>query len=335
MAGIGTCHLRADALVSVRHLTVSYRTRRGVDVQAVSDVSFDILDGETVGLVGESGCGKSTCARALLQYVPTTEGTLEFDGTDLTTLNAASLRHTRIRLQMVFQDPIASLNPRRTVEDIVGEGLRVWGMGARAERQRRVQEVMESVGLTYDPALKRRPGQFSGGQCQRISIARSLVLEPKVLVCDEPVSALDVSVQAQILNLLSDMRNRYSLTMLFITHDLAVMQHVSDRAVVMYAGRVCEVGTPSILRSSAAHPYTKALLDAAPIPDPTTRRRRETPPASGVHEITLTSHEHPSGCRYRLRCPLAVDQCGSEVPLMRELAPDHYVACHRATSTPD
>ncbi|MFO1537775.1 MAG: ABC transporter ATP-binding protein, partial [Actinomycetota bacterium] len=273
MAGRGTAHLRDPeaSLLRVEHLVVEFPVgRTGLVVNAVSDVSLDILEGETLGIVGESGCGKSTTGRAVMQLPPPKSGTVVYDGVELTVLKGEALRATRPRLQMIFHDPISSLNPRRTVRDIVREGLDIWGIGDKAARDAKVDEVLEAVGI--DPAnASRRPHEFSGGQCQRISIARAVVTEPKLIICDEPVSALDVSVQAQILNLLEDMKARYGLTLVFIAHDLAVVKNVSDRVMVMYLGKVCEVAAPDSLYASPAHPYTAALLAAIPVPDPGVR----------------------------------------------------------------
>src|SRR3954467_13834903 len=274
MAGYGTAHLRseADTLLRVENLVVEFPAgRRGLKVNAVTDVSLDVKPGETLGLVGESGCGKSTTGKAIMQLPPPRGGSVVFDGTDLTSLHGDNLRRIRTKIQMIFQDPISSLNPRRKVEDIISEGLRIWGIGTAAEREAKVDELMDAVGL--DPALQRgrRPHQFSGGQCQRISIARAVATDPKLNICDEPVSALDVSVQAQILNLLEAMKERYGLTLIFIAHDLAVVKNVSDRVVVMYLGKVCEVGTPDVIYQQPAHPYTRVLLDAIPVPDPSIR----------------------------------------------------------------
>src|SRR5690606_33257389 len=257
------------ALLRVNDLTVEFPAGRGLSVKAVSGISFDVKEGETLGLVGESGCGKSTTGRAVMQLPRPTSGTVHFDGTDMTSLKGEALRKTRTKLQMIFQDPISSLNPRRRVKDIIAEPLKVWGIGNDTERTERVREVLEAVGIDPDVAGEKRPHEFSGGQCQRISIARSLVLDPKLVICDEPVSALDVSVQAQILNLLEDMKARYGLTLIFIAHDLAIVKNISDRVAVMYLGKICEVGNPDDLYAQPAHPYTSALLASIPVPDPT------------------------------------------------------------------
>ena len=273
MAGIGKAHLRpaGEALLRVEDLVVEFPSGRGKKVHAVTEVNLDVLAGETLGLVGESGCGKSTTGKAIMQLPSPTSGQVIFDGTDLTALDNKELRQLRTRLQMIFQDPISSLNPRRRVEDIVAEGLDIWKTASGDERDKRVDEMLLTVGLDPKVVRGRRPHQFSGGQCQRISIARAVITEPQLIVCDEPVSALDVSVQAQILNLLEDMKARYGLTLIFIAHDLAVVKNISDRVAVMYLGRICEVGDPELLYSQPAHPYTAALLSAIPVADPEVR----------------------------------------------------------------
>ncbi|MEZ5204035.1 MAG: ATP-binding cassette domain-containing protein [Acidimicrobiales bacterium] len=325
MAGIRRCHLRpGGALLRVENLVVEFPSGRGQKVHAVTDVSLDVLEGETLGLVGESGCGKSTTGKAIMQLPSPTSGSVVFDGQDLTELEPKALRELRTQLQMIFQDPISSLNPRRRVEVIVAEGLDIWKVGSNEERDQKVDDMLLTVGL--DPAVVRgrRPHQFSGGQCQRISIARAVVTEPKLIVCDEPVSALDVSVQAQILNLLEDMKQRYGLTLIFIAHDLAVVKNISDRVAVMYLGRLCEVGDPDVLYAAPAHPYTAALLSAIPVPDPDVRPEdRHT--LGGEIPSPLSP---PSGCRFRTRCPRADDRCRDEVPQMTQVGDDHFVACH-------
>ncbi|GAA3820606.1 ATP-binding cassette domain-containing protein [Sphaerisporangium flaviroseum] len=322
MAGSGSAHLRpADQVVlRVQDLVVEFPAGGGRHVRAVSGVGFDVARGETLGIVGESGCGKSSTARALMQLPPPRAGSVRLDGVELTALRGEELRRTRRRLQMIFQDPISSLNPRRRVRDIVAEGTRVWGLGAG-----RVDEMLEAVGLDPATAAVRRPHEFSGGQCQRISIARALVPEPEVVICDEPVSALDVSVQAQILGLLEDLKERYRLTLVFIAHDLAVVKNISDRILVMYLGKVCELAPGSALVERPAHPYTRALLAAIP------RSGLNLPPAdrliSGEPPSPVTP---PSGCRFRTRCPKAAARCAAEEPVMRPLGGDRWVACHFA-----
>jgi peptide/nickel transport system ATP-binding protein len=325
MAGTGTAHLRDDddVLLRIEDLVVEFKTAGGV-VHAVSGISLDVREGETLGLVGESGCGKSTTGRAIMQLPAPTSGQVLFEGSDLAALTGQQLREIRTRLQFIFQDPISSLNPRRKVKDIVAEPLRIWKRGTDAEQKARVAEVLDAVGLDPGVASEKRPHQFSGGQCQRISIARSLVLEPKVIICDEPVSALDVSVQAQILNLLEDMKARYGLTLIFIAHDLAVVKNISDRVAVMYLGKICEVGSPDDLYATPAHPYTAALLRSIPVPDPTV-----PPVQSGLLTGDLPSPiDPPAGCRFRTRCPLAQERCALEEPVIRPVGDGHFVACH-------
>jgi peptide/nickel transport system ATP-binding protein len=311
-------------LLRVRDLSVEFRVPDGRTVHAVSGISFNIRQGETLGLVGESGCGKSSAARALMQLPPPTGGEVWFQGVDLAAQSGAALRRMRPHLQMIFQDPIASLNPRRKVADIVAAPLRVNRRLPEAEIGPRVAAMLEAVGLDPGLALDRRPHEFSGGQCQRISIARAVILEPALLICDEPVSSLDVSVQAQILNLLREMKARMGLTMLFISHDLAVVKNVSDRVAVMYLGRICELAPSETLYRAPAHPYTAALLSAIPLPDPT----QPLKPVQLTASDLPSPMDPPSGCRFRTRCPRAEPRCAAEVPLPREIAPDHQVACH-------
>jgi peptide/nickel transport system ATP-binding protein len=309
-------------LVKVENLVVEYAVG-GRTVHAVSDVSLEIAQGETLGLVGESGCGKSTLGRAVLRLRSAVSGRVTFDGEELTTMRPEALRKIRRRAQLIFQDPIASLNPRRRVGDIVAEPLVIAGYKDGKQRQQMVCDALSAVGL--DPALvvSRLPHEFSGGQCQRICIARALVLNPDFIICDEPVSALDVSIRAQILNLLEDMKARYGLTLLFIAHDLAVVKSVSDRVAVMYLGRLCEVGPSPQLFARPAHPYTALLIEAIPVPDPDVR------PAEGVAVGEPPSPiAPPSGCRFRTRCPRADQKCKDEVPELRPVAPGQYAACH-------
>ena len=325
MAGSGRAPLRQDPmLLSVENLVVEY----GVGhhrVHAVSDVSFDVRRGETLGLVGESGCGKSTLGRAVLQLARPKSGHVLFEGVDLAHESGEALRRLRRRLQLIFQDPIASLNPRRRVGDIVAEPLVIANTGDAASRVRRVREVLNAVGLDADLVMRRRPHEFSGGQCQRISIARALVLEPDLIICDEPVSALDVSIRAQILNLLEEMKARYGLTLIFIAHDLAVVKAVSDRVAVMYLGKLCEIGPAEQVFEQPAHPYTSVLLAAIPLPDPDAAL-----PESVAFGEPPSPIAPPSGCRFRTRCPMAQSRCASEEPVMREIRPSQFVACHFA-----
>ncbi len=315
----------ADLVVHFTRRTGLFGTRRET-VQAVNGVSFAIGRRETLGLVGESGCGKTTLARAVLRLVEPTSGTVRFDGSDLAALAPAELRRARRRLQIVFQDPYASLNPRMTIGRAVREGLEVHHIARGAEADRRVRALLEEVGLSAD-AADAYPHEFSGGQRQRAGIARALAVEPELLVCDEPVSALDVSVQAQVLNLLADLQARRGLSYLFISHDLAVVRHVAPRVAVMYLGRIVEEGPADALFTGPRHPYTQALLSAVPVPDPTTKRARIVlpgDPPSPVHP--------PQGCPFHPRCPHpAKDQtCLSLRPELEALAPGHRVACHKA-----
>ncbi|MFZ9675479.1 MAG: ABC transporter ATP-binding protein [Ilumatobacteraceae bacterium] len=326
MAGTGKAHLRpeGEALLRVEDLVVEFRIgRTGLKVNAVSGISFDVLRGETLGIVGESGCGKSTTGRAIMQLPRATSGSVVFDGRELTTLDKEEMREVRTKVQMIFQDPISSLNPRRKVRDIVMEPLNVWKRGSKDEQGAAVDKILEEVGIDPKRAGESLPHQFSGGQCQRISIARSLVLEPQLIICDEPVSALDVSVQAQVINLLEELKKAHGLTLIFIAHDLAVVKNISDRVAVMYLGKICEIGPSDGLYTKPAHPYTKLLLDSIPVPDPNVETRKvviEGEPPSPVNP--------PTGCRFNPRCPSASDRCRSEEPTMREIEPGHFVACH-------
>jgi peptide/nickel transport system ATP-binding protein len=314
--------LQNDPLLDVDNLIVEYPVGNRI-VHAVSGVSLQIARGETLGLVGESGCGKSTLGRAVLQLRRPTSGRVRFDGHDLTAMQGDTLRQMRRRVQLIFQDPIASLNPRRRIGDIIAEPLIISGVKDPARRKQLVDVVLSAVGL--DPALVagRLPHEFSGGQCQRISIARALVLNPEFIVCDEPVSALDVSIRAQILNLLEEMKARYGLTLLFIAHDLAVVKAVSDRVAVMYLGRLCEVGPSGQLFAKPAHPYTALLIEAIPMPDPDVRPAETVPVGEPPSPISP-----PSGCRFRTRCPRADQRCSDEVPELRAVAAGQLVACH-------
>lgn len=314
----------ADAFLTIDGLTVEYPLQGGRKVHAVTDFSAHVQKGETLGLVGESGCGKSSAARAVMQLPRPTAGRVHLNGEELTGLRGAALQAARRRFQMIFQDPIASLNPRMTIREIVSAPLDIAGIGTRAERTARVAAMLDTVGINADQAMDRRPHEFSGGQCQRISIARALILEPDLLVCDEAVSALDVSVQAQVLNLLERLKSEMGLTMLFISHDLAVVKHVSDRVAVMYLGRLCELADAETIYRSPVHPYTHALLSAVPEPDP------DAPP----HNIALVPGElpspiaPPSGCPFRTRCPHSSDLCAAQMPELTDHGAGHLVACH-------
>jgi peptide/nickel transport system ATP-binding protein len=311
-----------EPLLAVDDLVVEYPVGTKI-VHAVSGVSLQIARGETLGLVGESGCGKSTLGRAVLQLRRPTAGRVVFDGQDLTTMQGDALRQMRRRVQLIFQDPIASLNPRRKIGDIVAEPLVIAGVKDPKKREQLVHEVLSAVGLDPTIVMGRLPHEFSGGQCQRICIARALILNPEFIVCDEPVSALDVSIRAQILNLLEEMKGRFGLTLLFIAHDLAVVKAVSDRVAVMYLGRLCEVGPSEQLFASPAHPYTALLIEAIPVPDPDVRPTETVPVGEPPSPIAP-----PSGCRFRTRCARADTRCSTEVPELRAVAPGQLVACH-------
>ena len=317
-------------LLEVSGLAKHYPIRKGVvlarqigAVRAVDGVGFSLNRGETLALVGESGCGKSTTARLVMRLIEPSAGTIRFDGQDVTTASGTALRALRRRMQIVFQDPFASLNPRLTVGDAIAEPMAVHDMGNGAARQARVQELLSLVGLRPFHA-GRYPHEFSGGQRQRIGIARALSVRPDLLVCDEPVSALDVSIQAQVVNLLKDLQARFGLSYLFIAHDLAVVKHMADRVAVMYLGRLVEIAETRSLFAAPRHPYTEALLSAAPNPDPTRRRKR----------IVLTGDvpsplDPPSGCSFRTRCPYALPACAADRPPLRAVAPGHLTACIR------
>jgi len=326
MAGSGTAPLRDSSQVLLRatHLVRTYPSQGGLRVQALSDVSFDVARGETLGVVGESGCGKSTLARSLLMLPPPSSGEIRFAGESLTDKRGEQLRQLRPRLQMIFQDPLASLNPRQSVLEIVTAPLLVNGIGTPVERKTRVAEALHSVGLDVDVVGTRRPHELSGGQCQRVSIARALVLRPSLLICDEPVSSLDVSVQAQVINLLEAAKAAYALTMLFISHDLAVIKSISDRVMVMYLGKVCELGPVASIYSRPRHPYTAALLEAIPIADPELARRpRKLPSGETPSPLAI-----PSGCRFHTRCPKATDVCRQREPEIRGSEAQGHFACH-------
>ncbi|BBW98692.1 ABC transporter ATP-binding protein [Geobacillus icigianus] len=291
-------------------------------VKAVDDVTFTVYRGETLGIVGESGCGKSTTGRMLLRLIEPTDGSIVFEGKHVTALSKAELRRLRRDMQMIFQDPFASLNPRHTVEKILEEPLIVHRMGSKEERKRRVREMLEVVGLGSYHA-KRYPHQFSGGQRQRIGIARALMTHPKLIIADEPVSALDVSIQAQVLNLLEDLQRQFGLTYIFIAHDLGVVRHISDRVGVMYLGRMVELADSESLYESPKHPYTQALLSAVPIPDPDHKRERQL--LSG--DLPNPANP-PQGCAFHTRCAFCMDICREQRPEWREVTDGHYVACH-------
>jgi oligopeptide/dipeptide ABC transporter ATP-binding protein len=318
-------------LLEVKNLKVHFPVKHGVFsrvnawVKAVDDVSLTVAPGETVGLVGESGCGKTTLGRAIIRLLEPTGGSVTFEGEDITTLEGAALRERRRRFQMIFQDPVGSLNPRMTVGQIIGEALDIHHLVADEQaREQRIGRLLKDVGLDPQHA-QRYPHEFSGGQRQRIGIARALAVEPKLIVCDEPVSALDVSVQAQIINLLQDLQREHGLAYLFIAHDLAVVEHISHRVVVMYLGKVVESAESKAIINAPKHPYTQALLSAVPVVDPDSKRQRIVLPGDVPSPINP-----PSGCPFHPRCPVAEARCKTEVPALREITPGHFAACHLA-----
>jgi oligopeptide transport system ATP-binding protein len=318
-----------ETLLSVKNLKKHFAISSGVFsrthdyVHAVDGVSFDIGKGETLGLVGESGCGKSTTGRCILRLIEPTSGEVWFQGANVTRLGTDALRQLRRDMQIIFQDPYASLNPRLTVGAIIGEALQIHGLAkSRKALEERVVELLESVGLQPDH-LFRFPHEFSGGQRQRIGIARALAVEPKLVVCDEPVSALDVSIQAQVINLLEDLQEKFGLTYLFIAHDLSVVEHISSRVAVMYLGRVVEIAPSRALYDTPLHPYTEALLSAVPIPDPTVKRKRIMLQGDVPNPI-----RPPPGCHFHTRCPIAKPDCAQRDPELLEKRPGHWVACH-------
>jgi oligopeptide transport system ATP-binding protein len=317
-----------EKLLQVRNLKKHFALKRGffwgeaAKVHAVDGVSFDLLRGETLGLVGESGCGKSTTGRLILRLIEPTAGEVTFEGTSIFQAGKKDMRALRQRMQIIFQDPYSSLNPRMTVEQIVGEGIVIHKLcRTRAERRERVADLLQKVGLSPEQ-MHRYPHEFSGGQRQRVGIARALAVSPKLIIADEPISALDVSIQAQVINLLEDLQEQFNLTYLFIAHDLRVVEHISDRVAVMYLGLIVELCESQELYAKPLHPYTEALLSAIPIPDPTTKRRRiilEGDPPSPIHP--------PSGCRFHTRCHKRFERCDKEEPVLREVGSGHWVAC--------
>ena len=317
-----------SVLLEVKNLVKHYPVRKGVfgrvtgQVHAVDDVSFSIAEGETLGLVGESGCGKSTTGKAVLKLVEPTSGSIDWRGRRIDQLSAANMRPFRRELQAVFQDPYSSLNPRMRAQDIVGEPIRNFENASNAEIRERAAALFDKVGLRADQMIK-YPYEFSGGQRQRLGIARALALKPKLIVCDEPVSALDVSVQAQVINLLMDLQDEMQLSYLFVAHDLAVVEHISHRVAVMYLGKIVELTDKRSLFAHPQHPYTEALLSAVPTPDPRAQKKRIILGGDVPSPINP-----PAGCRFHTRCPYAVERCRAEEPAMKEVRPGHFVACH-------
>jgi oligopeptide transport system ATP-binding protein len=329
----GAVQNASDILINVQNLKMYFPVTAGLifqrkiaDVKAVDGLNFFVKKGETLGLVGESGCGKSTTGRAILQLYKPTAGSVNFGGTELTKLAGGDLRRMRRKMQMIFQDPYASLNPRMSVGAIIGEPLQIHGLtkGSKA-RKERIQELMRVVGLNPYYA-NRYPHEFSGGQRQRIGIARALAVEPDFIVADEPVSALDVSIQAQIINLMEDLQQQFGLTYLFIAHDLSVVRHISDRVGVMYLGKMMELADRNELYDNPLHPYTKALLSAVPVPDPAVERQRERIILTGDVPSPLRP---PPGCVFHTRCPIVIEECRQQIPEFRDVGGGHFVACHR------
>jgi len=322
---IGTAVSSADKhLLKVKDLVKHFSVENGDDVvRAVDGVSFHLTQGETLGLVGESGCGKSTVGRCLLRLIEPTSGEVVFDGSNIVDLESRAMRKLRREMQIIFQDPYSSLNPRLSIRSIISEPLKIHGIGGSREQDERVVDLLQKVGL--DPRYADRyPHEFSGGQRQRIGIARALALNPKLIICDEPVSALDVSVQAQVVNLLQELQEEFGLTYLFISHGLAVVEHISDRVAVMYLGKIVEICGAEELYSMPLHPYTQALLSAIPIPDP--KRKRDRIVLTGDVPTPINP---PSGCRFRTRCPMAIEECAKVVPELRQIVPGHFAACIR------
>lgn len=313
-----------EIILKVEHLKKYFSSGKNI-LKAVDDVSFSVRKGETIGIVGESGCGKTTCARTCIGMYPATEGRVLYKGRDVHALKGAERKAFAKEVQMIFQDPYGSLDPKMKVGDIIAEGLKAHRMcGSREEYDARVRALLETVGLNAEHAT-RYVHEFSGGQRQRIGIARALSVEPDLVVCDEPISALDVSIQAQIINLLSNLQRERGLTFLFIAHDLSMVKYVSDRVIVMYLGTVAEITTSDALYQKPLHPYTKALLSAIPIPDPKAEETRKRIALSGELPSPINP---PEGCRFKNRCPYATERCGRETPLCREAEPGHFVACH-------
>ncbi|MDQ8734099.1 oligopeptide/dipeptide ABC transporter ATP-binding protein [Paenibacillus sp. LHD-38] len=315
-------------LIEINHLRKFFNLGGGATLQAVNDITFSIQKGETVGVVGESGCGKSTAGRTIMRLYEPTSGGVTFDGQDIYKLKGAKLKAMRRDMQMIFQDPYASLNPRMTVMDIIGEALDIHKLvGSKKERKHRVEHLLDVVGLNPDHAT-RYPHEFSGGQRQRIGIARALAVDPRFIIADEPISALDVSIQAQVVNLMQDLQRKMGLTYLFIAHDLSMVKHISDRVAVMYLGKIVELAESSELYASPAHPYTRALLSAIPIPDPEVEANRERIVLTGDLPSPINP---PTGCQFHTRCPIATNKCKVDEPALLEVKKGHFAACHYAS----
>jgi oligopeptide transport system ATP-binding protein len=330
--------LERAPLLEVTNLVKHFPIKSGIlfdrqigAVQAVDDVSFVVGEGETLGLVGESGCGKSTLSRSILQLLRPTSGSVRFRGTELTSMSRRELRPLRREMQMIFQDPYASLNPRKRIAQIVGDPLKLHGIASGASLQKRVEGLLERVGLSAEH-INRFPHEFSGGQRQRIGVARALALEPKMVIADEPVSALDVSIQAQIINLLEDLQDEFDLTYIFVAHDLGVVRHVSDRIAVMYLGKIVEIGPADAVYSNPIHPYTVSLLSAVPLPDPRQNRAREQQVLEG--DVPSPANP-PQACRFHTRCPRATDICSELTPELTHFGGGHWAACHHPVGRPD
>ena len=327
-----------EPLLKVEHLTKEFPAEAGMIagrfskrvVSAVNDVSFEIYPGETFGLVGESGCGKSTTGRTIMRLTNPTAGKVYFEGKDVSKMNKHELKDLRRQMQFIFQDPYASLNPRMTIGEIISEPMTIHNVGTKEERMKTVRELLDVVGLNPEH-INRYPHEFSGGQRQRIGIARAFALRPKLIICDEPVSALDVSIQAQVLNLLKELQDRYGTAYLFIAHDLSVVQHISDRVAVMYLGKMVELSDWKTLYTEPNHPYTQSLLSAVPVPDPDVQKTRERIILAGDPPSPI---DPPSGCRFHTRCPIAKEICSKEQPEFKQVAPGHFCACHFAEKFP-
>jgi oligopeptide/dipeptide ABC transporter ATP-binding protein len=316
-------HKGQEPLIQIRNLKKYFKIGERT-LKAVNGLNLELYPGETVGLVGESGCGKSTAGRTILRLYEPTEGEMIFEGENIYKYSLRDMQHIRRQMQMVFQDPYASLNPRMTVEDIIGEPIDIHGLATGKKRKERIVELLKLVGLAPE-AINRFPHEFSGGQRQRIGIARALAVEPKFIVCDEPISALDVSIQAQVVNLFKEIQDKMDLTYLFIAHDLSMVRYISDRVLVMYLGEMMELASSDELHENPLHPYTKALLSAVPVPDPHLERTREKIVLEGDVPSPMNP---PSGCVFRTRCPMAMDICAKVKPEWKEVKPGHFVACH-------